>query len=140
MTSKIIVKSALDILGKQSSNSPLFVQYIPQYLDELQKNYKEYMLSVPDRVKILEGQIGKITSENEKLRQELLQHRPAEMKIEVPDKIAESMVIQYLKNYKKNGEDRVNILCIVNDLCLPVEQIDRILDKLEDEGVIRDSE
>lgn len=53
---------------------------------------------------------------------------------------AKKEIINLLKKYKKNGENQINILNIGYKLKLPIEQVDKILDNLKEEDIIRDIE
>jgi len=50
----------------------------------------------------------------------------------------ESIVVEKLKEYKRNGKDRFTVLNIASDLNLPIEQIDKVIDKLEKEGLVEE--
>jgi predicted RNase H-like nuclease (RuvC/YqgF family) len=130
--------SAIDIIGQPSMN-PVF-NVIPQYLNEMKKNYREYLVPLPDRVKSLEQQIEKMHTENAQLRNELEKHTQITNKIDIDDSSAEDLIVNYLRKQKENGKNQINILTLMNELCLPVGQVDRILDKLEQEGIVSDSE
>jgi len=56
------------------------------------------------------------------------------------DSEAKNEVIYLLKKYKQSGKNEINILKIVSELNLPIEQIDKILDDLKKQDIIRDVE
>ncbi|MEA3342855.1 MAG: hypothetical protein U9Q92_01695 [archaeon] len=51
------------------------------------------------------------------------------------DNIAEQEIRNYLKRKKIVGMSKINILDIMEDLRLPAEQINRIMNKLKSEGI-----
>ena len=59
---------------------------------------------------------------------------------EVSDKEAENKIRQFIEERKKKVVKSFNVLDIYSDLKLPPEQINKIMMRLEKEGVVKDSE
>ena len=56
--------------------------------------------------------------------------------LEVSDKAAEDMIMSYISDKKILGISRFDDFELIEKLKLPIEQIDRILDRLEKKGVV----
>ncbi len=77
--------------------------------------------------KYIERLVEKIISEKERSRN-------------LPDEIAEKEILFLLENSKKEKITNINIIEIMQKLRLPAEQIERIMEKLEKAGKVRENE
>lgn len=59
---------------------------------------------------------------------------------EVSDKEAEVLIKEFLLERKKKGIKSVGIFDFMDELKLPPEQINKIMEKLEKEGVVKESD
>ena len=53
----------------------------------------------------------------------------------ISDELAEEKIKAYLIAKKNEGHMKIDLIDIVNDVCLPVEQIEKIMEKLKSKGV-----
>ncbi|MBI2575449.1 hypothetical protein HYV82_06215 [Candidatus Woesearchaeota archaeon] len=54
-------------------------------------------------------------------------------------KQAEELVTQYLLAVKEQGKKRISMLDLIRNIHLPVEQIEAVMFKLEEEGKIKEA-
>ena len=139
---KKIYHNVKEVIGNSSSElETLYASSLPLILDEVESNYPAYVVPLDARVKTLEGKLkefGGLKEELEKIMKQIQNINRQPSKID--DSLAEKQTIQLLKEYKIKGKTKINVLKIASELNLPIEQIDDILERLEDEGLVRDVE
>ena len=94
-------------------------------------NYGNLEIAIPFRfvryVDNLHKRIEKLESELEIIKNQTIR--------EVCDEMAQNEIESFITKWKVEGKTKLSILDIVENLCLPVEQIDKIMKKLEKRGL-----
>lgn len=132
---KKIHKSAHEILKKSDSNHEnQYLTYVPTILGELQNNYREYVIPLPTRVKLLEEQIKDILEENKILQKELFELKKEEKIIEIDNSHAEKEIL----NLYNTTQKPLYYIDIAKTLNLPLKQVVEIVEKLIEDGAIEE--
>ena len=139
---KKIFHNIKEALGNSSSEvETLYASSLPLILDEVKSNYPAYVVPLDIRVKTLEGKLNEFEGLKKELENIMNQIQKIDRHpVKIDDSLAEKKTIQLLKEYKIKGKSKINVLKIASELNLPIEQIDTILERLEDEGLVRDVE
>ncbi|MFC2143152.1 hypothetical protein ACFLQN_02015 [Candidatus Aenigmatarchaeota archaeon] len=75
-----------------------------------------------------------LQSRIEKLEKELKEMKKEDIR-SIVDDLAEKEIISFIKNEKKKGKEKISILDIMESLCLPADQINRIMEKIKKRGI-----
>ena len=94
--------------------------------------YGEELSTLIDIVAELSKRIQKLEKEIENIKTQSI------FIYELPEKEAEMKIKRFILEKKEKGEMVFDDLEIMEKLKIPLEQVDRILEKLEKEGVIRE--
>lgn len=95
---------------------------------------REPRITTKERVDLLETKMEKMRKEIKELKEE----RKKMILINMPnvsDKDAEKQVRNYLEMFRSKATKKVSLLDIMSKLNLPPEQIERVMKRLEREGV-----
>jgi len=104
-------------------------EIIPQWIKTIRTVDKHTleMFRIQRQIDDLQIRVKKLETQRERFK-------------DIPYEIAEKQVIQMLKDIKKSGREKTNILELSKQLNLSIEQIDDIIEKLEKEGLVGDAE
>lgn len=85
--------------------------------------------------KPLINEINHLKEEIEKLKQERMQKLYI-----LEDKEAKTRIKSLIEKFKSEGKDKIDIIDIINELNLPVEQVEKIMFELEKEKLVLQDE
>lgn len=88
-----------------------------------------FMHDLQERVSSLENEL-----KNQKLLAESYFER------QLSDEQAKIEIINYLKKSKYLGVNKINIIKLVTDLNLPAEQIERVMDNLQKDDIVKEND
>ena len=141
MIVKHVYRTADEILRKSNKNhGSYYLTILPDVNEIIEEKYGDYLIPIDIRVNSLEERmklLEKLKNEINKQINKLNEGTKAPTRVD--DDIAEKQIIGFLKEYRKNGNTKINILKIASSLNLPITQVDDILDKLEEENLISDA-
>lgn len=138
---KHVYRTADEILRKSNKNhGSYYLTILPDVNEIIEEKYGDYLIPIDIRVNSLEERmklLEKLKNEINKQINKLNEGTKAPTRVD--DDIAEKQIIGFLKEYRKKGNTKINILKIASSLNLPITQVDDILDKLEEENLISDA-
>ena len=114
------IKEASEIIGEEEPIEVIFESVpIPIYF------------KVKMRIRSLQDEVERL-----KERIDVLEKSETAFLIEISDEIAEKEIKGIIAEIKKRGEKVIDDIEIIKKLNIPIEQVDRIFNKLTKEGIV----
>ena len=138
---KHVYRTADEILRKSNKNhGSYYLTILPDVNEIIEEKYGDYLIPIDIRVNSLEERMKLLEKTKNEINKQINKlNEGTKSPTRVDDDIAEKQIIGFLKEYRKKGSTKINILKIASSLNLPITQVDDILDKLEEEDLISDA-